>query len=83
METQFRGEVVDGYGSAQDGHCCVSAHGYACGGAPPARVSVCVRAHDYDMHACCHWRVVIRRVGARFGSYYVSHLYSHRLQTQS
>lgn len=52
METQFYGgSVVDGFESAGDGHGCVSAHGYACGSGRPARVSVCVHARDYDMHA--------------------------------
>lgn len=50
--TQFYcGWVVDGCESAGDGHGCVSAHGSACGSECPARVSVCVRARDYDMHA--------------------------------
>jgi hypothetical protein len=88
VETQSHGgSVVDGCGSARDGHCFVSAHGYACESARPARVSVYVRARDYDMHAservCCRWRAVIRRVCARHGSHYVSHLYSHRPQTRS
>ena len=53
METQFYvGPVVDGCESAGDGHGCVSAHGYVwCGSERPARVSVCVRARDYGMHA--------------------------------
>jgi len=88
VETQFHGgSVVDGCGSARDGHGCVSAHGCACESARPARVRVCVRARDYDMHAsehvCRHWRAVIRCVCAGHGSDYVLHLYSHHPQIQS
>jgi hypothetical protein len=87
VETRFHGDlVVDEYGSERDGHGCVSAHGYAYGIARPARVSVCVHAPDYDMHApghvCYRWGLVIRRVYARYGSYYVSNLYSHRRRTR-
>jgi len=87
VETQFHGGlVVDGYGNARDGHGCVSAHGYAYGMARPARASVCVHARDCDMHApghvCYHWGLVIRRVCARYDSYYVSNLYSHHRHTR-
>ena len=88
METQFHGDlvVVDEYGNVRDEHGCVSAYGYAYGIARPARVSVYVHALDYDMHAPGHayyrWGLVIRRVCARYGSYYVSNLYSHRHRTR-
>jgi len=86
--TQFHyGDLVeDACGSARDGRGYVSVYAYAYGNARLAHVNVYVRARDCD--ACAtgcvryHWRVVRRRVGAHYGSYYVSHLHSHCAQTQ-
>jgi hypothetical protein len=83
--TQFHyGDLVEGAcESARDGRGSVSVYVYAYGNARLAHVNSYVRARGCDVYAtgCVryHWRVVRRRVGAHYGSYYASHL--HCVQT--